>query len=113
MTTYTFQRGETVSIALDAVQGDPLTVSSITAAMKPIAAGRSSIDPAAPVTASFAVSARVAAGGNPAGWTLTLNAAASAALAAGTYAADARLTIGSGVVITDPVMIRMTNAVMS
>jgi hypothetical protein len=36
MTTFTFQRGETVSVALDAVQGDPATVTAISAAMKSV-----------------------------------------------------------------------------
>ena len=111
MTTYTFQRGETVSIALDAVQGDPLTVSSVTAAMKPVAAGRSMIDPAAAVAANFTVTNRAAVPGIPAGWTLTLGAAVSAGLAAGTYLADAKLVVAGGVTITEPVAIRMIDAV--
>jgi hypothetical protein len=98
MTTYSFQRGETVSLALDAVTGDPATVTSVTAAMKPVAA-------------SFSVSSRVAAGSIPAGWTLTLSAAVSAALAAGTYLADAKLVVAGGVTITEPVAIRMIDAV--
>jgi hypothetical protein len=111
MTTFTFQRGETVSIALDAVTGDPLTVSSVTAAMKPVAAGRTMIDPGAPIAATFAVSPRAAAGQIPAGWTLTIPAAVSAALAGGTYLADAKLVVAGGVTITEPVAIRMIDAV--
>jgi hypothetical protein len=105
MTTYTFQRGETVSLALDAVQGDPATVTSVTAAMKPVAAGRTMIDPTAAVAATFVVSNRVG------GWTLTLSAATSAALVAGTYLADAKLIVAGGVTITEPVAIRMIDAV--
>lgn len=111
MTTYTFQRGETVSLALDAVQGDPLSVSSVTAALKPLIAGRTMVDPAAAVAATFVVSSRIAAGQIPAGWTLTISAATSAALAAGTYLADAKLNIAGGVTITEPVAIRMIDAV--
>ena len=111
MTTYTFQRGETVSIALDAVQGDPATVTSVTAALKPVAAGRTLVDPGATVAATFSVSNRAAAGNIPAGWTLTLSAAISAGLAAGTYLADARLVVAGGVTITEPVAIRMIDAV--
>ena len=111
MTTFTFQRGETVAIALDAVQGDPLTVSSVTAAMKPVTAGRTMIDPGAAVAATFVVSNRVAAAGIPAGWTLTIPAAVSAALAGGTYLADAKLVVAGGVTITEPVAIRMIDAV--
>jgi hypothetical protein len=111
MTTYTFQRGETVSLALDAVQGDPAMVTSVTAAIKPVAAGRSMIDPAATVAATFAVSNRAAAGGLPGGWTLTIPAAVSAALASGTYLADAKLVVAGGVTITEPVAIRMIDPV--
>ncbi len=113
MTPYVFQRGETVLLALDAVAGDPLTVTSVTAAMKPVAAGRSAVDPAAAVAATFAVTSRAAAGDIPAGWTLTLAAGASAAVPAGTYLADAKLIVGSGVTITDTVAIRMVDAVTS
>ena len=111
MTTYTFQRGETVLLALDAVQGDATAVSSVTAAMKAVAAGRSMIDPASPVAATFVVTARAAAGGLPGGWTLTIPAAVSAALAGGTYLADAKLIVAGAVTITEPVAIRMIDAV--
>ena len=111
MTTYTFQRGETVLLALDAVKGDAGTVTSVTAAMKPLAAGRSMIDPATAIAATFAVTTRAAAGGLPGGWTLTIPAAASAALAGGSYLADAKLVVAGGVTITEPVAIRMIDAV--
>ena len=111
MTTFMFQRGETVSLALDAVQGDTAIVSTITAALKPIAAGRTMADPTAPVAATFAVSSRAAAGEIPAGWTLTLTAAVSSALSAGTYLADAKLVVAGGVTITEPVAIRLIDAV--
>jgi hypothetical protein len=105
MTTYTFQRGETVSLALDAVQGDPLTVSSVTAALKPLSAGRTMVDPGTAVAANFVVANR------PDGWTLTISAAQSAGLAAGTYLADAKLIVAGQVTITEPVAIRMIDAV--
>ena len=111
MTTYTFQRGETVLLALDAVQGDPATVTGVTAAMKPVAAGRTMADPATAVAATFVVSNRAAAGGVPGGWTLTIPAATSAGLTAGTYLADAKLVMAGQVTITEPVAIRMVDAV--
>ncbi len=113
MRTYTFQRGETVLLALDAVQGDPLTVTSVTAAMKPVAAGRTMIDPAVAVAATFVVTTRVAVGGMPGGWTLTIPAAVSVGLAGGTYLTDAKLVIAGAVTITEPVAIRMIDAVTS
>lgn len=111
MTAYTFQRGETVSLALDAVQGDPATVTSVTAAMKVVAAGRTLVDPGAAVAATFSVVNRAAAAPIPAGWTLTISAAVSAGLAAGSYLADAKLVVAGGVTITEPVAIRMIDAV--
>ena len=105
--TYTFHRGETLSLALDAVTGDPASVTAITAALKPLAAGRTSVDATAPATALS-----VAANGTT-GWTLTLSATACAALVPGSYSADARLTVGTGVVITDPVAIRIVEGVTS
>ncbi len=111
MTTYTFQRGETIAVALDAVQGDPLSVTSVTAALKPVAAGRTLVDPGAAVAAVFTVANRAAAVGIPAGWTLSLPAAISAALVAGTYLADAKLIVAGGVTITEPVAIRLIDAV--
>lgn len=105
--SYLFQRGETLSIALDLVSGDLADVTAITAAMKPVAAGRSGVDAATP-----AIALSVVADGD-AGWTLSLDAAACATLVPGSYVADARLVVGTGVVITDPVAIRIVEGVTS
>lgn len=111
MPPYIFQRGETISLALDAVTGDPLTVTAIDAAMKAVPPGRTGVPDGAPVAAYFSVAARAAAGDIPAGWTLTVDAATSAALAPGAYLADARLQVASGVILTDPVAIRIRPSV--
>ncbi len=111
MTPYIFQRGETISLALDAVTGDPATVSSISAAMKAVAAGRTGVSAAAPVAATFAVTARPAADGVPAGWTLTIGAATSAGLAVGSYLADAKLNVAGGVIITESVALAVRDSV--
>jgi hypothetical protein len=111
MTSFIFQRGETIALALDAVQGDVAAVSTLSAALKPVAAGRTSVDPASPVAATFSVASRAANGDNPAGWTLTISAAASAGLIAGSYLADAKLTAGGGVTVTTPLAIRINDPV--
>jgi hypothetical protein len=111
MTPYTFQRGETILLALDAVTGDPLVVTAISAAMKAVAPGRTSVSAGAPVAAAFAISPRAAQGNIPPGWNLTVDASISAALAAGNYLADAKLTIGGGVVITESVAIALRESV--
>lgn len=111
MTPYVFQRGETISLALDAVTGDPLIVTALTATMKALAPGRTYVDNTAPVAASFEITPRAALGDNPAGWNLTIAAGVCAGLSAGAYLADAKITAGSGIIITDSVAIRIQPSV--
>jgi hypothetical protein len=113
MTLFTYQRGETISLALDAVEGDPASVGAVIAQLKFVPPGRTVVPADAPVAASFAVATRAATIDYPAGWTLTIAAAASAALSAGNYLADARLEVGTGVVITDQIAIRLKEPVTS
>jgi hypothetical protein len=111
MTPYTYQRGETISLALDAVTGDPAEVTSISAAMKAVPPGRSEAPASAPISASFAIAARPAVGNDPAGWTLTIPALVSASLSPGAYVADARLEVAGGVIVTESVAIRLKQSV--
>ena len=111
MTHYTYQRGETISLALDAVTGDPAQIIAISAAMKAVPPGRSEAPATAPVAASFAVTARLAMGGDPAGWTLTIPAIVSASLSPGAYVADARLEVAGGVIVTESIAIRLRQSV--
>jgi hypothetical protein len=111
MTPYIFQRGETILLALDCVTGDPLAVSAITASMKAVAPGRTGVDAGAPVAAAFAISPRAAQGDIPPGWTLTVDASASAQLAVGNYRADAKLSVAGGVVITESIPIAIRESV--
>ena len=111
MTPYIFQRGETISLALDTVSGDPVSVSGLTARMKTVPPGRTSIPADSPVAADFTVTARAAAGDNPAGWTLTIVAADSALLAPGAYLADARIEVAGGVIVTQSVAIRIRESI--
>lgn len=111
MPPYIFQRGETISLALDAVSGDPLTVTAIDAALKVVPPGRTGVPDGAPVAANFSIVPRAAQGAIAPGWTLTIDAALSATLAPGSYLADARLEVAGGVVVTEPVAIRVKPAV--
>ena len=111
MNPYTYQRGETISLALDAVTGDPAIVTAISSAMKPVSPGRSEASANAPFAASFAIAARPASGDEPAGWTLTIPALVSASLSPGAYIADARLEAAGGVIVTDSVAIRLRQSV--
>lgn len=111
MTPFTYQRGETISLGLDAVTGDPLLVTAISAAMKAVPPGRTSVSDSVPVAATFEIAPRVAQGEMPAGWTLTIPAIVSAALTPGAYLADARLEVAGGAVVTEPVAIRIKPSV--
>ena len=111
MPPYIYQRGETVSLALDVLSGDPAGVTAITAQLKAVAPGRLSVAAGAAVAASFDITPRAAVDDLPAGWTLTIPASVSAALEAGFYAADARLEVAGGVIITDQVALRIRDAV--
>lgn len=111
MSPYIFQRGETISLALDAVTGDPLSVTAIDAVMKVVPPGRTGVPDGAPVAATFSISPRAAQGDIPPGWTLMIDALTSATLRSGAYLADARLQVAGGVVVTEPVAIRIAPSV--
>ncbi len=111
MTPFSYQRGETISIALDTVTGDPLTVTAISAVMKSVPPGRTGVPDGAPVAASFSISPRAAVGDIPPGWTLSIDAMTSSMLTAGNYLADARLEVAGGVIVTEPVAIRIKPSV--
>ena len=94
-----FRIGEDVVIALDLVEGDPAAIGTITAGMRRmIRAGGSGLlqpDPSqTPITAI--VSPRVASGGFPAGWNLTVPASVTETLEPGMYGIDAKLDATTG-----------------
>ena len=92
-----FRIGEDISVALDALAGDPATASSITAKMKPAKATANRIvldEGAAALTMS------VVANGTE-GWIVSLPNTVTAGLTAGLYGIDARLVIGGSVEMTE------------
>lgn len=90
---YEFQRGETILLALDAVEGDPATVTAITGTMR--------LQLAPHTETNFEVVARTG------GWTLTIDPEVSATMPVGIYQAVATLTLPAQTVITDPVQVRL------
>lgn len=92
-----FRLGEDLAVALDAISGDAATVTAITARMKPatVAANRFVLDDGA-AAIDLAVTSRGAAG-----WTVSLDHAATAGLAAGIYGIDARLALTGAVEMTE------------
>ena len=94
-----FRIGEDIAIALDAIEGDPATVTAISAAMKPALVGDNRLTLADDATAI--VLTAIPQGAPGAGWTMALPAAQSALLEPGLYGIDARLAIAGGIEITD------------
>lgn len=104
----TFARGETIKVELDATSGDPLTVSEAVVKLRKLDTGRWKLDPTVTLAATATVTPRAAAGGYPAGWTVTIAPAVTVALEAGQYQMDARLEISGTVETTDPIYIVIT-----
>ena len=105
-----FRIGEDVSVALDALTGDPATITAISARMKPakVTANRLVLDDSA-----SAITMQVAAQGAE-GWVVALSHTATAGLAPGIYGIDARLTIGGAVEMTEQTgFIAMTQAAVA
>ncbi|MDE2434723.1 MAG: hypothetical protein KGM49_00550 [Sphingomonadales bacterium] len=97
-----FRIGETASIELDAVAGDPSTVVAPEAYLAPadMRGGTATIREGAARTA-LTITPRAASGTVPAGWTVTLTATASATLSPGVYGIDVKLPVGGTIEITE------------
>jgi hypothetical protein len=96
---YKFRRGATIRVALEAVSGDPLTVTGITAEMRPrLNDGTLKPDGEISCTAVY----YPPSGNYAPGWHVTATAVQSAALEPGEYGITAALSIGADVIITDP-----------
>jgi hypothetical protein len=93
-----FRVGEDITLALDAIVGDPATVTAITAKIKPakVSGNRIVLDDTA-----TGIDMLVALQGAAAGWIFSLGHVASAAMTAGLYGIDARLTISGAVEMTE------------
>lgn len=94
-----FRVGEDIAIALDAVEGDPATVTAISAAMKRALVGDNRLMLEDDATAIVLTANPQATPGS--GWTIALSASQSALLEPGLYGIDARLSVAGGVEITD------------
>jgi len=92
-----FRVGEDIAVALDATAGDPTTVSAISARMKPakVLGNRLVLDDSA-----SAITLTVTAQGLT-GWLIALDHTGSASLSPGIYGIDAKLTVASGIEMTD------------
>ena len=97
-----FRIGQDFALALDAVQGDVGTVSSISAKLRSVqilSGGKISFtDVVAPI--ELTVSPREPLGDDPAGWNLTGTAEQSANLSEGLYGIDAMLDASGSINMT-------------
>lgn len=107
LATYSFARGETISLVLDVISGDAGAVSGVVAKLRPLTPGSARLSPSAPVAATFTATHHAATGDTLEGWTLEISDETSATVAAGRYVADARLSIGDGVETTESVAIEI------
>lgn len=91
---FTIKQGATLTLELDAMQGDVGTVTSAQASLRKLKGPSYVLSGAEPEAADFTVTARAAAGIYPDGWTLKLPPSVTSTLETGTYACDARITFG-------------------
>lgn len=111
-TPFTIQRGETLTFVVEALTGDPTTVSGVIAKMKPVQAGRQTLMPGSevPVAATFTTTALPATTGFKGGWSLSLSASQTAALNAGLYLVDASLVTAGVTIIDGPILLEVKNS---
>lgn len=108
----TFTAGEDIALAIDIASGTAPGGLVVTADLIPGKVfGDSFVPQRGAVATALGVASRSASGDIPAGWNVTLGAAASADLAPGIYGAFATYTDGSAVTIDDvPAVIRVNPA---
>jgi len=99
MTVWTYQRGETVVLALDAVIGDPALVTAASVILKRAVIPDRIPGESEPDAATLTVEPRDASGDIPAGWFATLSAEDCGELAPGAYYAGLSLTLVDGAVV--------------
>lgn len=111
--------GETLSIYLEAVSGDPSTATDLIARLKPVFSAQGPMpDEAVASVATLGVVEQPTSPGNypdgapiGPGWYVTLTSAVTALLVAGYYATDVAFRIGSETIVTDPVLIQIVPSV--
>jgi hypothetical protein len=105
-TTYIVRRGETLTLYLEAVTGDPTTASNLTVKLKPAQNGAA--PPASvPAVATLQTTYQATSPGPGIlpGWYILITAVQSAALALGSYFTDAAFQVAGSQFVTDPICI--------
>ena len=112
MTTYTVRRGETLTLYLEAVTGDPTTISNLLVKLKPAHNGAPPpADVPAIATLQTTAQATSPGAGILPGWYVLITAIQSAALAIGTYFTDAAFQVAGAQFVTDPVGIEVVDPI--
>ena len=112
---YSIQRGETLSLIVEALMGDYLTVSGVAAKMKPVPIGRQTVMPGneVAVAADLTIATLPPGTGFLGGWSLSLNSGQTAALAPGLYLIDASFTVSGNTIIDGPVLLEVKNSAVA
>ena len=103
--------GETLAIALVATAGDATQISNLRASLKRLGPNNTLPTAASPDAAVFTSSYSANLSDGLPGFTLQLSSAQTASLPAGLYATDARFEVAGGVIITEPVIVRVRSPV--
>ena len=114
-TPFVIRRGETLTFVVEALTGDPLLVSGVSAKMKSVQPGRQTLMPGAevPLAATFTAASLPATTGFRGGWSLGLSAAQTLALAAGLYLVDASFTVDGNTIIDGPILLEVKNSAVA
>ncbi len=107
-TLFARYRGETIIIAVADSAAQPGGEALMASSLRAIPCGRTAPMAGSPDAASMAIAYRAANASFPVGWLLTLDATDCAALPAGNYLIDLKITDGSGAVtITTPAAVML------
>lgn len=109
---YTIRRGETATLFVEAVTGDPSIASAPVCKIKPICAANAPM-PDESIAAVLSLTPVLTGAAPPIGpgWTISLTVDQTLALAAGYYIADFACSVGGGEVATNPVILSLVDAV--
>jgi hypothetical protein len=105
-TTYSVRRGETLTLYLEAVNGDPATVTSAVAKLKssPVGGG----DPAIPL--QMTLQATSPGAGILPGWYVVIPDTLTATLKSSNYLVDAAVQMAGGTFISETITVQVINS---
>lgn len=108
-----YQSGETITFLAGVTLGDVGDVTGTPEADLKAFYGGSMPLSSSPALATLALSSSAATANTPAGWTITVTDAQTAALDPGAYVIDVRFVVGSGVYVSEPLAFILDGAITS